>query len=166
MVKRAAAENDLDPLLVASIIWVESHWNPKALGNRGSVGLMQVRPIVVQELTRVHQLPADATVENLMEPDLNIWVGSGYFRHVQMQLEMNPERAARIRHWFGQQTWLPICHAYNAGPTFIQRLIDSSISVRQYETRLKTERPITHRYGEKVGRIYSVLRWTNRLWPY
>jgi soluble lytic murein transglycosylase-like protein len=43
-VVEAAKEHKLDPALVHAVIAAESNYNPKALSNKGAVGLMQVMP--------------------------------------------------------------------------------------------------------------------------
>jgi len=43
---RVAIETGLSPRLLAAVVVVESHGNPKAVSNRDSIGLMQVNPLV------------------------------------------------------------------------------------------------------------------------
>jgi hypothetical protein len=43
---RVAVEAGLSPRLLAAVVVVESHGNPKAISNRNSIGLMQVNPLV------------------------------------------------------------------------------------------------------------------------
>jgi len=40
----ASREYDLDPLVLASVIQIESHWNPRARSSAGACGLTQVLP--------------------------------------------------------------------------------------------------------------------------
>lgn len=59
-----AVSYQLDPVLIESIISVESHWNAKALGNQGEIGLMQIMP----EYTKLN-------VQQLQIPKYNIREG-------------------------------------------------------------------------------------------
>jgi soluble lytic murein transglycosylase len=165
-VKEAAVENQLDPLLVASIIWNESGYRTQLISARGERGLMQVQPNVLKELERVHRLPPDIDDEGLLLPEPNVQAGTAYLRYIATRFNGNDERAARLRFWFGETSWLPVCHAYNAGPTLVQRLIDGSCSREDYEMKLKEKRPTTRRYGERVERIYTLLHWIDCIWPY
>jgi soluble lytic murein transglycosylase-like protein len=66
----SAARNNLDPLLLYSIMHQESAFNPRAVSPRGARGLMQV-------------IPATATrfgVRNLYNPERNIEAGARYLR--------------------------------------------------------------------------------------
>ena len=45
MVEKAARDNHVDPLLVHSIIQVESNYNPYAVSAKGAQGLMQLMPL-------------------------------------------------------------------------------------------------------------------------
>lgn len=42
--KKLAISNDISPRIVASVIEIESNWNPDAVGTSGEVGLMQLMP--------------------------------------------------------------------------------------------------------------------------
>jgi soluble lytic murein transglycosylase-like protein len=43
-VQHYAAHYRVPPELIAALIDVESHWNPRALSNKGAMGLMQLMP--------------------------------------------------------------------------------------------------------------------------
>jgi soluble lytic murein transglycosylase len=47
-VKRYAAHYNVPPELIAAFIDVESRWNPRAVSNKGAVGLMQLIPATAQ----------------------------------------------------------------------------------------------------------------------
>lgn len=63
-------ERRIDPLLILSIIAIESRFNPFAESSMGAKGLMQVIP-------RFHtdKLPAGASERSLLDPVVNIQVG-------------------------------------------------------------------------------------------
>src|SRR5215217_2602115 len=50
LIAATAQKNSLDPMLVKAIIYEESFFSPRAQSSQRAVGLMQVTPIVAQEL--------------------------------------------------------------------------------------------------------------------
>ena len=60
-----AAKNDLDPITMVSLIWVESRWVPTAVSRSGACGLTQVLPKYVDE-----------TCDQLKIPTTSIRVGA------------------------------------------------------------------------------------------
>ena len=92
----------VDPILVASIIEIESSWNPKSVSNKGACGLMQVVP-------KWNPSPSGKkyTCEQLKEPKLNIKVGIRALSRWQ--------KAAK------GDTSLTLC-AYNAGNVCFTRI--------------------------------------------
>lgn len=83
----------LDPLLLSSVVWVESRYCPRALGSAGEIGLGQVKPIVAKQ----YGLPSEA----LWDPDRNLYVAARYLRELYFR--------------FGD--WYKALAAYNRGPT-------------------------------------------------
>jgi soluble lytic murein transglycosylase len=77
LIRDAARRNDLDPALVAAVIYAESGFREGAVSERGAVGLMQLLPSTALEIAvrtggRAFE-PAD-----LRDPDVNIRYGSHY----------------------------------------------------------------------------------------
>lgn len=66
-----ANELGLDPLLIVSVIAVESNFNPMSESVMGAQGLMQVIPRYHKE-----KLPSDAGEAPLLDPAINVAVGS------------------------------------------------------------------------------------------
>ncbi len=66
----AASKYDLDPNLVAAVIWAESSGDPKAVSKKGAQGLMQLMPATARELG----------VGNVLDPGQNVEGGSHYLR--------------------------------------------------------------------------------------
>ena len=67
-VKRYAAHYNVPPELIAAFIDVESRWNPRAVSNKGAVGLMQLMPATAQRFGA--RAPFD--------PEQNIAAGTRY----------------------------------------------------------------------------------------
>jgi len=77
--KKSAADNGLDPYLVAALIRQESAFSPNAISHANAIGLMQLLPgtgkKVAKELKIKHFTPALLT-----EPTANLQMGTKYFR--------------------------------------------------------------------------------------
>ena len=99
---KTSMEEEINPLLIASIIQVESSWNPKAVSNKGACGLMQVVP-----KWNPKKDGSLYTCEELKNPVLNIKVGTKALRRWNDKSEGH--------------TSLAIC-AYNAGNVCFKRI--------------------------------------------
>lgn len=95
-IRRAAARYGVDPLLLASIVEIESGFDPEAVSHRGATGLMQVMPATAGK---------DGPDE-LCDPELNLDAGARYLRHLLKR--------------FGGDLELALA-AYNAGPSNVRR---------------------------------------------
>jgi len=96
LIDRAARRHQIDGLLLASIMEAESGFNPYAISPRGALGLMQVMPATA----------GFHTVEDLLEPAVNIELGSRYI--------------ARLLDEFEGDVTLALA-GYNAGPAMVKR---------------------------------------------
>lgn len=95
MVEKAARDNNVDPLLVHSIIQVESNYNPYAVSAQGAQGLMQLMPPTARDLG----------VSDSFDPRQNIEAGVRYLKYLQDLYK--DDRLALA--------------AYNAGPGAVQK---------------------------------------------
>jgi len=73
IVEHAAKAHDVDPLLVQSMIKVESGFNPYAVSAKGAEGLMQLTPGTARMLG----------VTNSFDPEQNIEAGVKYLKYLQ-----------------------------------------------------------------------------------
>ncbi len=84
IVRTHAANYDLDPALVAAVIYTESKFDPARRSPAGAVGLMQLLPTTAQGI-------ADRTggtqfsEADLVDPELNIRYGCWYLRHLRQR---------------------------------------------------------------------------------
>ena len=80
-IRSSARRNDLDPALVAAVIYAESRFDAQARSSHGAVGLMQLLPETAAQIARetggVAFVPAD-----LEDPRVNIRYGCYYLRAV------------------------------------------------------------------------------------
>ena len=95
IVDQAAQTHGVDPLLVHSVIKVESGYNPYAVSQKGAQGLMQLMPGTARDLG----------VGNSFDPRENIEAGVRYLK--QLQNQYKDDRLALA--------------AYNAGPGAVNK---------------------------------------------
>jgi soluble lytic murein transglycosylase-like protein len=73
IVEKSARAHEVDPLLVHSIIKVESNYNVHAVSNKGAEGLMQLTPSTARMLG----------VSNSFDPQQNIEAGVKYLKYLK-----------------------------------------------------------------------------------
>ncbi len=95
LVDKAAKAHDVDPLLVHSMIKVESNYNAHAVSNKGAEGLMQLMPPTARMLG----------VSNSFDPQQNIEAGVKYLKYLKDMYK--DDRLALA--------------AYNAGPGAVDK---------------------------------------------
>jgi soluble lytic murein transglycosylase-like protein len=95
-ISAAAERHEVDGLLLAAIVAVESGFTPEAVSPKGATGLMQVRPTVGRAYG----------AGDLFDPYANVDVGSRYFRSLMKEYEGDLELTLA---------------AYNAGPAAVAR---------------------------------------------
>lgn len=91
-----ARKQGLSPKLVQAMVQVESGYNPKALSNKGAMGLMQLMPPTAKELD----------VTDPYDPEQNVRGGTAYLQRL-------------LTRYSGDLT-LALA-AYNAGPSAVDR---------------------------------------------
>jgi len=118
LVEQAARTHDVDPLLVHSIIQVESNYNPYAISPKGAEGLMQLTPSTARMLG----------VSNSFDPGQNIEAGVRYLKYLQ-SLYKNDRLALA---------------AYNAGPG----AVDKYQEIPPYPETQEYVNRVGKRYGD------------------
>lgn len=76
-VERYAKEYDVDPLLVLSIIKVESNFDDHAISRKGAIGVMQIMESTAMWISKKMKIPK-YTKEMLYDSDYNIKMGTWY----------------------------------------------------------------------------------------
>ncbi len=143
IIRKEAAEKDLDPELVAAIIYAESRFRDQE-SNAGARGLMQVTPATAE---LIESLSGGSTFEtdDLSDPDINIAYGTFYLRYLLDKFEGNEVAALA---------------AYNGGETNVAAWGGSDLSeddIEFEETRNYVDNVLEKRdeyrehYAEELG---------------
>lgn len=97
----------VDPLLVASIVAMESSFRDTAVSPIGAVGLMQLRPAVADDLAERLDLEGCGP-QALSSPSINVRLGILYYKELMERFEGDAAKALT---------------AYNYGPTLVSHQI-------------------------------------------
>ena len=100
----AEREHGISVLLLLALIERESRFDPVAKGPRGSLGLMQVRPFVGEDVAARNGIPRQGA-QTLFDPVANVRIGSSYFSELLARFGSREHALA----------------AYNIGPTRLAR---------------------------------------------
>jgi soluble lytic murein transglycosylase len=100
---RGHAQNyDLDPALLAAVIYQESKFRPRVKSKSGAIGLMQLLPDTAKGIA-VHTGGSEFRVDDLYNPEINVRYGSWYLRHLLDKYD--DERTALAAYNAGQQNF-------------------------------------------------------------
>jgi soluble lytic murein transglycosylase-like protein len=119
LVEKAAKAHQVDPLLVHSVIQVESNYNVRAVSNKGAQGLMQLTPSTAKMLG----------VSDSFDPQQNIEAGVKYLKYLKDLYK--DDRLALA--------------AYNAGPGAVDKY---KKQVPPYAETQSYVEQVGKRYGE------------------
>jgi soluble lytic murein transglycosylase len=126
---RGHAENyDLDPALLAAVIYRESKFDADASSSEGALGLMQLLPDTAEGIA-LNTGGSRFRVADLLDPEINVRYGSFYLRRLLRKYE--DERLALA--------------AYNAGQTNVDDWLASGGEIRFPETREYVDDVLTAR---------------------
>jgi soluble lytic murein transglycosylase len=114
---------DLDPALLAAVIYQESKFKADARSSSGAIGLMQLLPDTAKGIA-LHTGGTAFRVDDLYDPELNVRYGAWYLRHLMQKY--GDERTALA--------------AYNAGQDNVDRWRRSGLGIQFSETRAYVER--------------------------
>ena len=139
LIKTYAAQYELDPYLVQSIMRCESSNDPAAVSDAGAVGLMQIMPDTGGWIAHKLDLDDVYTQEMLLDPETSIEFGCWYLHFLNGRFEGNVKE---------------IVAAYNAGHGNVEEwLTDPRFSKNGELTTIPFED--TARYYEKVMLAYE-----------
>ena len=139
-VEKYAKEYDVDPLLIFSIIKVESNFDEKAKSSSGAKGLMQLMEATATEIANKIDEPL-VEQESLLEPEKNIMIGTKYYSEL---LEMYDENM------------LLALTAYNAGIGNVKGWIESGIIKKDGSDIENIPYKETNMYVRKIINNYKI----------
>jgi soluble lytic murein transglycosylase len=148
-IKRNAELYELDPLLIAAVIRVESNFKQAAVSRKGAVGIMQIMPDTASWILEKGDF-GDITVEKAgTEAHAGIALGSWYMKELNRQFDANLVLSLA---------------AYNAGPGKVRQWLDKGVwdgeegtiqNIPYGETRHYVQRVLY--YYKKYQDIYETL---------
>jgi len=86
IIRGHAANHDLDPALLAAVIYAESGFDPNAQSQAGAIGLMQLLPETARGIA-LRTGGAEFVVADLRDPEINIRYGSWYLDHLRRRYD-------------------------------------------------------------------------------
>jgi soluble lytic murein transglycosylase len=140
IVRGHARNYDLDPALLAAVIYQESKFHANAHSSSGAIGLMQLLPDTAKGIA-VHTGGTRFRVGDLYDPEINVRYGSWYLHHLIEKY--GDERVALA--------------AYNAGQDNVDRWRRGGLGIQFSETRAYVnrvedlKRVYRRAYGSELG---------------
>ena len=133
VIRAYAAQRDLDPALVAAVVYAESRFDPNVRSSAGAIGLMQILPETGEFIAR--STGGTEFVEaDLRDPDLNVRYGTWLLRHLLDRYDGDVETALA---------------AYHAGPTNVDEWRRNGGGIAFPETQA---------YVDEVQRVAKIYR--------
>lgn len=130
IIRGHAKNHDLDPALLAAVVYVESRFDPNASSDAGAVGLMQLLPATARGIA-LRTGGTRFVVADLRDPEINIRYGSWYLDH--------------LRRRYGEMR--TVLAAYHAGQGNVDRWRRAGAGIVYPETRA---------YVDEVARMRDV----------
>jgi soluble lytic murein transglycosylase len=132
IVRGHAQNHDLDPALLAAVVYAESGFDPNAQSAAGAIGLMQLLPETANGIAL--RTGGDRfVVADLRDPEINVRYGSWYLAH--------------LRDRYGETAL--VLAAYHAGPGRVDQWRAEGLGIPFPDTRA---------YVEEVQRLRRVYR--------
>jgi soluble lytic murein transglycosylase len=123
IIRGHAANHDLDPALLAAVVYVESRFDPNAESPAGAIGLMQLLPETAKGIA-LRTGGERFVVADLRDPEINVRYGSWYLDHLRAR--------------YGDMT--TVLAAYHAGQGNVDRWRAEGTGIAFPETRDYVER--------------------------
>jgi soluble lytic murein transglycosylase len=123
IVRDHARNYDLNPALLAAVIYAESKFDASARSTSGAIGLMQLTPETARGIA-VRTGGTKFRIDDLLDPEINVRYGSWYLRHLFRK--------------YGDERL--VLAAYNAGQGNVDKWRAGDGEIRFPETRAYVDR--------------------------
>ncbi len=134
IIRQQARDKDLDPALIAAVIYAESRFREGQTSHAGAQGLMQITPATAQDIARKSG-GTEFVVGDLATPQVNISYGAWYLRYL-------------LGRYGGNET-LALA-AYNGGEGNVDRWVDNAQQRERDLTISEIPFPETRHYVRAV----------------
>ena len=102
IVRGHAHNYDLDPALLAAVIYQESKFESHARSDRGAIGLMQLLPETAKGIA-ARTGGSKFRVADLYNPEINVRYGAWYLEHLMREVRRRARRARRVQRRPGER---------------------------------------------------------------
>ena len=139
-VQKYAKEYNVDEDLIYAIIKSESNFDEEAISHKEAKGLMQIMYTTAQDVAKT--LEIDLTEETILEPEINIQIGTKYISMLIQKYEVTELALA----------------AYNAGSGNVDKWIDSGTLKSDGSDIENIPYKETNMYVRKVMRDWKIYK--------
>lgn len=109
----ASVRYQVDPLLIAAVIRVESNYKTNSESRKGAYGIMQLMPDTAEWLLSMDDGMKKYRVKDLDDPKVNILLGSKYLNYLSKEFDGNrPQMLAaynaghgKVSKWLQEKIW-------------------------------------------------------------
>ncbi len=146
IIKKEAAQNNVDPYLILAIIKTESGFDSLATSHKNAKGLMQIMDSTAEEINKDGNVVEGTDELNIYDENTNIALGCKYFGLLVSKYNGN--------------YYLAIC-AYNAGMGNVDKWINEGIisdKLDSYDNSNNIPYEETKKYLKKVINSYKMYR--------
>jgi soluble lytic murein transglycosylase len=143
VIREQAAQKDLDPALIAAVIYAETKFNPRP-SPAGAQGLMQILPATAYFIAHLSG-GSSFTAGDLATPAINVAYGSYYLRYL-------------LDHYDGNE--MLAVAAYNAGLANVDSWVAQANAAGRPLTVEGIPFPETHAYVQRVLEAQRAYRST------
>jgi len=144
IIRQQARQKDLDPAMLAAVIYAESHFRDGQVSSAGAQGLMQLTPDTAKDIARKSG-GIDFAVQDLGTPQVNISYGAYYLRYLHDR-------------YGGNETFA--LAAYNGGEGNVDRWINTARQRGQSLTVAAIPYAETRAYVQRVEHAQREYRHT------
>ncbi len=92
LIEQTAADNGLNPALLAGLVYVESRYKANVVSGAGAIGLTQLMPATARSIAR-HLLGKQVSTRTLRNPKTNLEIGARYLAELLEHFGGNPALA-------------------------------------------------------------------------